>query len=159
MINCIILLNADIKDDVVMTKQPIMKFNDLEEANKWLDYYKEKLFLQDWNIKLTIEPGNDDSDTGAQVTYHSPEKEAIITIFRHSEKYNKDSVSKVCETHLLLHELFHIKLDLPYDYYDNGKDTIEKREFYNNNHQLVDSMAKSVLMIQYNLDFSWFKNY
>ena len=40
MINCIILLNADIKDDVVMAKQPIIKFKDLEEANKWLDYYK-----------------------------------------------------------------------------------------------------------------------
>lgn len=74
-------------------------------------------------------------------------------------RYDKELVSKNCEQRLLLHELFHIKLDLPYDYYDNGKDTIEKREFYNNNHQLVDSMTKSVLMIQYNLDFSWFKNY
>ena len=55
--------------------------------------------------------------------------------------------------------MFHIKLDLPYEYYDNGIDTVDKRIMYDKTHQLIDDMAKSVLMIQYNLDFSWFKNY
>ena len=58
MINFIISLNVDIGDEMSMTKQPIMKFNDLEEANKWLDYYKKKLFLQDWKIKIVFEIDN-----------------------------------------------------------------------------------------------------
>ena len=101
----------------------------------------------------------DDDDRGAEVTYHSPEKNAVISIFRHSEEFDAKSISKVCEQYLLLHELFHIKLDLPYDYLDNEKDSIEKQALYSLNHQLVDTMAKSVLLIQYDLDFSWFKNY
>ena len=149
----------DIGDEMSMTKQPIMKFNDLEEANKWLDYYKEKLFLQDWNIKIVFEIDNEDDSTGAHIEYNSPEKEAIISIIRHSDEVNKELVSKNCEQRLLLHEMFHIKLDLPYEYYDNGIDTVDKRIMYNKTHQLIDDMAKSVLMIQYNLDFSWFKNY
>ena len=142
-----------------MSKQPIMKFKDLDDGYKWLRYYQDKLFLQDWNIRLEFEPAGEDSDTGAQVYYHQPEKEAVITIFRHSVEYYKESVSKNCEQHLLLHELFHIKLDLPYDYYANGVDNIEKRALYTQNHQLVDDMSKSMLMTQYNLDFSWFRNY
>ena len=73
-----------------MSKQPSMKFKDLDEGYKWLRYYQDKLFLQDWNIRLEFEPAGEDSDTGAQVYYHQPEKEAVITIFRHSAEYYND---------------------------------------------------------------------
>ncbi len=55
MINCIILLNVDIKDDVVMAKQPIVKFKDEEELIKVCQYYQHKLFLDNWTIKFKFD--------------------------------------------------------------------------------------------------------
>lgn len=141
-----------------MAKQPIMKFKDLEDGYYWLEYYKKILFLQDWTIKLEFVDADDGSYVGAEVSYHAPEKEAGITIFRYSDEFSKQTIVKLCEQKLLLHELFHIKLDLPYNYFVNGPDNLEKRVLSEKNHQLVDDMAKSMLMAQYNLDFSWFVN-
>ena len=134
-----------------------MKFKDLKEAIEALREWQKRLFLEDWTIKIWLEKGESGSEVGGHVEYKSSVKIAVITLYHFDEAYEQSSVVKICDEQELVHELLHLKIDLALPYLDNIA-TVEAEELLKTNHQLVEQMAKSLIMAKYDIPFKWYSN-
>lgn len=138
-----------------MTK-PIKVFNSEEQFIDCCKYWQHKLFLDDWIIKFKMTKDKlyqDDILLHGLCEFNFDSKEAIITIF--TGKYSSDeSISDTIGELTIIHELLHLKNE-----YIQIKDIIkeEPHTFYKcTNHQSLEVMAKSLLMVKYNLDYDYF---
>lgn len=134
---------------------PIMEFTSIEQAYDCLQYWQEKLFLQDWTIKLLLcspEDMNMQEVCGENV-YQVENNCCVIKILK--PEYYGDRITKYCAEHILIHELLHCL----YNWLERHYDSIEVAYYDTLEHARIEQMAKSLLMVKYNLKFDWFKNF
>ena len=134
---------------------PVMEFASIEQAYECLQYWQEKLFLQDWTIKLILATPEDMNlqDVCGENVYQVENKCCVIKIL--IPEYYGDRITKYCAEQILIHELLHCK----YNWCERNYDSIEVVYYDTLEHSLIEQMAKSLLMAKYNLKFDWFKNF
>ena len=135
---------------------PCDEFEDDAELEKALRYWQSKLFLNDWIIKAKlVEPrtlyANDIHCTGT-VNLNYEIKTASIEIEKQDFEA-KTTLMKVVHEKVLVHEVLHLK----YNILDVGG-TYEARVVDCLEHQLLEQMAKTLVMVKYGLDLSYFIN-
>ena len=139
--------------------EPCMEFESEEQAYQCLDYWQNKLFLNDWIFKLHLaEPDSSELEKdGDQMsgTIHMTfqEKCAVINIARLTEDL-KGRITKVCHECILVHEMLHTMYNWIIPPSTHEGMYLDEKE-----HQLLEQMAKSLVMVRYNLDYGWFINF
>jgi hypothetical protein len=143
---------------------PIMEFKNQEELEECLKYWQEKLFLKDYIIKCSLVnelPVIDDDVCEGKNCYDRVSKVSYIEIATHDSikdylKENKSEICyKICHELILIHELLHITIPM----YEFDIRDILSCEYEIKQHSLIESLAKTLLMTKYNLNFEWFKNF
>ena len=136
---------------------PIMEFENDEQLQLCLEEWKKVLFLQDWILKgKLVDELFDDNDNelvGCN-SFQITNKCGLIQLVRANED-NKSRIVKYCAEETLVHELLHCK----YNWTSKCSDSIEYAYFDNLEHSLIEQMAKSLIMVKYNLPFEWFQNF
>ena len=134
---------------------PICEFKDQQELNECLSWWQEKLFLKDWFIEATIEnqPGFDMEGSCGENIMTFEQKLAIIHILA-VEDYPKISPLRYCQEKVLVHELLHCK----YNFLVPDSTVFEQKYFDEMDHQRLEEMAKTLIMVKYKIPLSWFKN-
>lgn len=136
-----------------MSKEPIMVFTP-ETLNKSLKWWKKKLFLTDWTIHAKIVPPDELDGLSGNNTFTFEDKSSIIRIADIPIDERSTYVSKICDECTLVHELLHLK----YDLFEGSKPSFEKVYVEAMEHQKLEQLAKTLIMIKYNLPFKWFDN-
>lgn len=134
---------------------PIILYESKEQLNENLKYWKDKLFLNDWiiSVNLTKEPleSENHEELWGRNTFDIVDKSSWIEIVIPTEEDLRDSFSKYCAEKVLVHELLHCKMN----FMDPPK-TFEGKFYDTFDHALLEQTAKSLIMVKYNLPFSWF---
>ncbi len=130
---------------------PIMEYKNDKEAIESLKEWQDRLFLNDWIIKIQLVPL---TDLIGQNTYELSNKASLISIDPYC---NKGDMGMTKDPHelILVHELLHLKFTLT----DGVNKTTEGLFLSFHEHSLIEQMAKSLIMAKYNIGFNWFKNF
>lgn len=132
---------------------PIENFENQEQLNDCLCYWKNKLGLQNWLIRVRVIGVEDFELRGCSgensFVYESRTSEIHII---KKEDFPDDTVEKYCAECILVHELLHCM----YCYVKNKNKTYESTYLRVNEHQKLDSMAKTLIMVKYDLDLDYF---
>jgi N-formylglutamate amidohydrolase len=137
---------------VVVRMTPIIEFKSQEQADKCLKEWQERLFLTDWIIVIRISEPHEFSmpERMGENEFQLINKTGVIRIL--NKKYYGERITKYCAELTLIHELLHCKIDL----FENNN-TLEGIAWQTTQHQLIEELAKSLLMAKYNLKLDWFK--
>ena len=133
-------------------KQPIMEFENIEQAQECLKEWQERLFLSNWIISLEIKEV--DNADGQNFIFQELGA-SYIRISPLTEERTTESNIKYCAEKILVHELLHCLLDYPK--YSNP-DIIQEL-FERTQHRNIDWLSRSLIMAKYDLPFEWFKNF
>ena len=136
---------------------PIMEFESEEQLQSCIEEWKKILFLQDWVIKgkLVDELYNDSgNELAGDNNFQIANKCSLIRIVKANEDI-KSRIVKYCAEATLVHELLHCK----YNWTEKHSDSIEYAYYENLEHSLIEQMAKSLIMVKYELPFEWFYNF
>lgn len=137
------------------TKEPVCIIKDKKQLVKLLKEWQHRLFLDDWIIKAVIVDKEElDEDVAGHNSFIFTNKTAIIKLAKIDEEDN-DRIAKCCMEYTLVHELLHCKMNL----FSNSNTDYESAYLEAHEHQLLDEMAKSLIMAKYNIDLNWFKNF
>lgn len=117
-----------------------MEFKDLKQAEKYLKEWKERLFLNNWTIKVNFVDGNEVPECQGWNNFSFVNKSSVINLVRLTDDI-KTRIVKTCQEVTLVHELLHLKLNL-----------IETE------HALIEELARSLIMAKYNINSDWFLN-
>lgn len=133
--------------------KPIDVFESEEQLLYCLKWWQDKLFLNDWVIDVSIcEPDEFIlSNVAGENELSVDLRCAVIRILDY--KHHGTKVMKYCAEKTLVHELLHCKYNWVNNSNDyNGKyvDTME--------HSLLEQMAKSLIMVKYNIGLNYFVN-
>lgn len=132
-------------------KEPVKIFKSKKQLEFYVKYWSKKLQLDDWIICVCVDMCSNQENHGEnEIDFVN--KCALITIER---KENMDDfIMKQPEELVLVHELLHCKITCL------EKNNMSREEFCYEleQHQLLESLAKSFIMTKYGLDFDWFKN-
>ena len=133
--------------------EPICKFKDQAELDECLQWWMEKLFLTDWTIRCRIvHPADFElEDSCGENLMVFDNKEAMIHLL-HYDDFHADSIVKICQEKILVHELLHCL----YNFMKPAETNYEGKFVDVMDHQRLDAMAKSLIMVKYNIPFSWF---
>lgn len=140
-----------------MSKNPIEIFKNEEQFQKCCREWQHKLFLDNWFIRF-IAVGEliafeDGKLADGVCEYNFDNKEALIKIYNGIDT-DEHNICKHCAEQVIIHELLHLKQE-----YISEKDTFETKDKNFHEyivHQSTDVMAKSLLMVKYNLDYDYF---
>ncbi len=136
-----------------MSKQPIMKFKSDAELQACLAWWQERLGLRDWTIKAKITDELTCPTFLGENEYLPTNKCALIRI-RPFDTFRNDWVAKQLQELVLVHELLHCKIFQ----ISPDKETIEMVVFNQLQHQLIEDMAKALIMAKYGWTLDDFKN-
>ena len=144
--------------------KPISVFKNEEQFLACAKDWQHKLFLDNWNIEFRLT--NDcikvvDNESGIENilwgfnAYTFENSNAVITVFNGKTIESDDDISKNMAELILVHELLHIKFE-----YISDEDVVGDLPKVHQSllHQSVESMAKSLIMTKYNLDYDYFKD-
>jgi hypothetical protein len=141
--------------NIMEQKEPVIIFQDDDQFMEYLRYWQNKLFLNDWVIRgklCSFDELNEPSLDGYNIVI-AVSKTADIKIL--NELPNGNDVAKFCAEITLVHELLHCKYGMmkyEFDQYANRynryMDVCE--------HTLLEQMAKTLIMVKYNLPFEFF---
>lgn len=135
--------------------EPICEFQSNDEMQKCLKEWQERLFLNDWIIKvIKVSRADMPLDLAGRNEYQVENKCSVISLIEADEDV-KSRIVKYCEEKILVHELLHCKYNLIEDC--NG--SYEGKHLEITEHMLLEQMAKSLIMAKYNVGFEWFKNF
>ena len=116
----------------------------------------EKLFLTDWVIEAKLakkitEPKTGDELNG-RIEFSFDNNAAFIWVLE-KETYEDgyEGMSKFCAELALVHELLHLKMN-----WLHPPESMEGLYMDSMEHQNLEKMAKSLMMVKYGLDFKWF---
>ena len=142
-----------------INKTPIMEFESQEQLQACIEEWKKVLFLQDWIIKgeLVYPPFTAD-DTGEELAGHNCFQVVNRCSFIQIVKPNDDILDrmvKFCAELTLVHELLHCK----YNWTLKDSNSIEYAYYETLEHSLIEQMAKSLIMVKYDLTLEWFQNF
>lgn len=130
-----------------MKKEPIEKF-DYKTLAKSVAEWQEILQLNDWLIQVCLTDDVDDNSHGVcDMVYDN--KTAVIKI----QKTKEYSPFKRPDEIILVHELLHCKFPILYDEHDVDQVIRSKLQ-----HQVLEEMAKALIMTKYKLKLDWFYN-
>lgn len=139
-----------------MDNTPIMQFENEKQLNDCLKEWQDRLFLNDWIIKVSLVDELCD-EYGAELcgrnNFNLEIKSCHIRLIRPNED-RTSRIVKFCSELTLIHELLHCKYNwckAPENHEGIYYDILE--------HSLIEQMAKSLIMAKYNLPFEWFKNF
>ena len=138
-------------------KSPIMDFESDSQLQECIEEWKKILFLQDWTIKGMLVDAlcNDDEEELAGLNnFQVSNKCSLIKIVRANED-NTSRIVKYCAEATLVHEMLHCK----YNWAQKCSDSIEYAYYDCLEHGLIEQMAKSLIMVKYDLPFEWFQNF
>lgn len=140
-----------------MSSFPIEEFENQEQLDKCLSYWKEKLGLQNWLIKARVVKQEDFELDGCsgENSFVYESRTSDIHIIR-KEDFPEDTVERYCAESILVHELLHCMycyLNFKGKY---GKKSYEIKYLKVNEHQKLDSMSKTLVMVKYNLPLEYF---
>jgi len=129
--------------------KPIKKYSTQSSLERDLKYYKNILGLDSWII--TIKQGVIESDILGNCKSNSQLKCAKITLQKdiNSDEYISRSYYQELT---LVHELLHCIMPLA----DN--ETYESMMLKEQQHTLIEDMAKAIVLARYNLPLSWMEN-
>ena len=137
-------------------KSPIIRFESEEHLYASLKEWQDRLFLNDWIIKVSIvdEIYNDEGEQlQGQNSFQVDNKACHIKLLKPNEDA-ETRIVKFCQEVTLVHELLHCK------YNWCQAPTSHEGVYYDvSEHALIEQMAKSLIMAKYNLPFEWFKNF
>ena len=133
--------------------EPVCEFKSEAEAVKYLKEWQERLFLNDWIIKLNRVTRVEMPQNCGLNEFQVENKCAVITLIVPDDDV-RDRIVKYCEEKILVHELLHCK----YNTLQNA-DTYEGKYVDVTEHMLLEQMAKSLIMAKYNIGADWFKNF
>ena len=136
-------------------KSPIMEFQSNEQMYACLKEWQERLFLNDWIIKISLADPSDMKleEVSGENVFCIEQKSCVIRILK-PEHYGK-RILKYCAELILIHELLHCK----YNWVERNYDSIEVAYYDILEHALIEQMAKSLLMAKYDLSYDWFKDF
>lgn len=144
--------------------KPINVFKNEEQFLACAKDWQHKLFLDNWNIEFKLT--NDclktiDNESGIENVlwgfnaFTFENSSAVITIYNGKVLDTDNSVSKNMAELTLVHELLHIKFEyITEEDVVGNMPTIQQALL----HQGVETMAKSLIMAKYNLDYDYFKD-
>lgn len=133
-------------------KSPIITFESQEQLNELLAYWQDKLFLNNWTVKAKLVDQEElEGCQGSNSFVHS----LMSSFIRISSHQEETSVTKECHEQTLVHELLHLK----YNLMDADSKSYESEYLSAEEHRLLEQLAKSLIMVKYNLSFDWFKNF
>jgi len=138
--------------------QPIIEFKSQEELDACLAEWQERLFLSDWIIKAALSDPGTLAINGERMRGINEYQAAIKTASVRIERLTIDTEDRIatgCHELTLVHELLHCKFILA----DNAPNTTEGGFMGLAEHQLIEQMAKSLIMAKYGIKFGWFKNF
>lgn len=133
-------------------KEPIIRFNSKRDIEKCLKYWRKKLFLDDWVIHWRFVDFDHNPLNGkdlGQCECDYINKAAVITLATH-DTVPGECIMFLCDEKVMVHELLHLK----YPSYTNS--SYESYALELNDHQRMEELAKSLIMVKYNLPFQWF---
>ena len=133
-------------------QQPIMEFKDLNQAEKYLKEWKERLFLNNWIIKVNFVDANEMPEYQGCNNFSFVNKSSVINLVRLTDDM-KTRIVKTCQEVTLVHELLHLKLNLI-----ENADTYEGKLLEITEHALIEELARSLIMAKYNINSDWFLN-
>lgn len=146
------MLRTDTECNIAAERhQPIMTFNTDEELQTSLTEWQERLFLNHWNIKAYLVHGDEIKDLAGDSIVQWENSCGIIRI-RYANEMPKGAIEKEPHEKVLVHELLHFK------YMGYSGNSIETVFFDEKQHQLLEQMAKSLIMAKYGVSYEWFKN-
>lgn len=129
---------------------PICEFENQTELDTVLHWWQEKLFLQDWFISAKIVSHNefDLADSCGENILTFEQKTSVIHLLDVKD-YPKDSPIRYCQEKVLVHELLHCK----YNFIQPISDSYAERYLDVIEHQKLEEMAKTLMMVKYNISF------
>ena len=130
---------------------PIMEFKTQEELKNCLQEWKQRLFLSDWNIKAYLAHGEEIQGSAGRSTVQWVNSCGTIQL-RYADETPSGAIEKEPHEKVLVHELLHFK----YMAFDNN--SLEAAYFDEKQHQILEQMAKSLIMAKYGIDYEWFIN-
>ncbi len=135
-------------------KKPICEFKNQKELNKCLKWWCKKLFLTDWIIKAKIIPQSEFElpDSSGENLMIFEQKTAQIHLLEYKAA-SENSFTKYCQEKVLVHELLHCK----YNYMQDSNGSYEGKFLDAHDHQTLEEMAKTLIMVKYKIPFGWFK--
>jgi hypothetical protein len=138
-------------------KKPICKFESNEQFWDCLRYWQSRLFLDHWIIKATLVPSEMKSDDGKILegrNFLTPQSGCAYIEVCQDDKED-GAVEKHCEELTLVHELLHCK----YAYFEDTEPTLESAWYETMEHKKLHEMARTLLMVKYDVGLDWFKNF
>lgn len=138
--------------------EPICKFESDKQFQAILKYWQQKLFLENWIIKGVLTPELIKLDDGTVLEGRNhviPQSTTAFIEVSQDETDDDIVLEKHCEELTLVHELLHCK----YAYLTNTNTSIESAHFEITEHAKLHEMARTLLMVKYNIGFDWFKNF
>lgn len=136
--------------------EPIIEFKTQKELDACLAEWQERLFLSDWIIKAKVEHVDVEGLDVVGYCEDAPTiKSAIISITPAGE-IPKDAIVKSCAEKTLVHELLHCRF-LQYEM--QFPKTLEAVKYENDQHAMIEMMAKSFIMAKYGISHEWFRNF
>lgn len=134
-----------------MKSEPIIEFKTQEELDICLAEWQERLFLRDWNIKAYLVHRDVIPGLAGDSNVQWVNSCGTIRIL-YADEIPSDSIEKEPHEKILVHELLHFK----YMGFE-GEETIENVFWDEKQHQLLEQMAKSLIMAKYRITYDWFK--
>ena len=140
----------------MISKSPIEVFRTDKQLQDTLLAWKERLMLGDWTIVAQLKPLDElKIENGLQAVGESEvdfiNKNSMIHICDGRER--PISAERFCAEEILVHELLHCKYNVIHD-----DESYEGVMLDVNQHQLLEEMAKSLMMARYDLPFEYWKN-
>lgn len=133
-------------------REPIIQFKSKEQFEECLRWWKDVLFLNNWVIKWNY-IDYDKEPLNSKLIGHSDcdyvNQCAVITLADY-DTLPKDCIMTLCDEKVLVHELLHIK------YPTYTKDSFEAFYMEMEEHAKLEQMAKTLIMVKYDLPFDWF---
>lgn len=134
--------------------EPIREFKTNRQFQECAKWWKKKLLLESWLITFELRKEELHKDDGSIIDGYCQfifeNKEAKIVI----SDYNiEDTFLKHCSELTLVHELLHLKTEyLPQTYASEKEEDIVDLLL----HQSQETMAKTLIMAKYNIEYEWF---
>jgi hypothetical protein len=128
-----------------------MKFENREQAEKYLREWQHRLFLDDWIIKINLVDCIDDEENCVgKVDYN---REYLYANIRIKKELNEDAIDTQCHEKVLVHELMHLVILQTENYED-----IQNLYWNEKQHQIMERMTRSLILAKYDLSFDFFVN-
>ena len=137
----------------VKKKKPIEDFETKENLLACAREWEEKLFLKHWYIEYGLVDGEDIPGLGGESDVNWQGMSGAVSIRKRDQ--TPDCITRCPQELTLVHELLHFK----YMSFKEPNPSIEGVFYNEEQHQLLEQMAKSLIMAKYDLSPEYFRKH